>query len=451
MNGPFKQRLWLIAGALAFWVSIAGAQTGANAPELSALPATPQPGMQQNPSASAKALQGSDVSLQQLVQVALAHNPAIKSAAERFQAQRAVVPQARSLPDPMISGGWMGKIIPFDTMYGDPSSYRGLTVSQAFPFPGKLRLRGKIADREAEAGRWQYEKTERQVVAEVKAAYYAYFYDTKAIGITEKNKDLLEKLESIAEARYRVGNGIQQDVLRAQIEVSRIDQRLIILRQQEQTARVRLNTLLGRDPESPLPPPAEVTPANFVLSLNELYTLAHGNDPGLERDKRIIEGNQFAVDLAQKAYEPDFDVAYDYQQRSDMPDMHGVMVSVNIPIFFKSKQREGVIEASHGLNAARRDFDDRLTTVDFEIKQQYLAATTSHKLMNLYSKAIVPQSSLALESSMSAYEVGKVDFLSMLDNFTYVLDYEVSYYQELSSYETALARLEPLVNRDLTN
>ena len=344
----------------------------------------------------------------------------------------------------------MGNITPFSVQNGDPSSYRGLTVSQAFPFPGKLRLRGKIADREAEAGRWEYERTERRVVAEVKVAFYAYFYDTKAIKITEKNKDLLEKLEKIAEARYRVGQGIQQDVLRAQVEVSRIDQRLIVLHQEDDTARARLNTLLNRDPEAQLPPPAKVQPANFHLSLNELYAMAHENDTGLERDKRVIESSQFSVDLAQKAYEPDFDVAYSYEQRPEMPDMHGVMVGVNIPIFFRSKQREGVIEASHGLNAAHREFDDRLTTVNFEIKQQYLAATASRNLMNLYSKAIVPESSLALESAMSAYQVGKVDFLSMLDNFVYVLNYEVGYYQELSNYETALARMEPLVNRDLT-
>ena len=450
MNGTLKHRLWLIAGSLAFCVAIASAQTGANAPDSNALPAAPQPNPQQSLSASGQILQGSEVTLQELVQIALARNPAIKGAAEEFQAQRARAPQARSLPDPMVSGGWMGNITPFSVQNGDPSSYRGLTVSQAFPFPGELRLRGKTADREAEAGRWEYERTERRVVAEVKVAFYAYFYDSKAIKITEKNKDLLEKLEKIAEARYRVGEGIQQDVLRAQVEVSRIDQRLIVLHQEEDTARARLNTLLDRDPEAQLPPPAKVQPANFHLSLNELYAMAHENDTGLERDKRVIESNQFSVDLAQKAYEPDFDVAYSYEQRPDMPDMHGLMVGVNIPIFFRSKQREGVIEASHGLNAARREFDDRWTTVNFEIKQQYLAATASRNLMNLYSKAIVPESSLALESAMSAYQVGKVDFLSMLDNFVYVLNYEVGYYQELSNYETALARMEPLVNRDLT-
>ncbi len=390
------------------------------------------------------------IGLEPLLEFALAHNPAIKIAAERFQAKRARVPQVRSLPDPMVSGGWMGNIRPFSVQHGDPSSYRGLTVSEDFPYPGKLKLRGQIADRDAEAMRWDYEQTRRQVVLEVKEAYYNYFYYAKATEIIEKDKDLLQKLEKIAEAHYRVGKGIQQDVLRAQVEVSRIDQKLIVLHQQEATSRVRLNTILNRDPDSPLPRAASFVPAQFSYTLQELYGMAQQNDPALERDRRMIESDNFAVKLAQKAYDPDFTVSYTYWQRPQLPDMHGVMLGINIPVFFKTKQREGVIEASHELIASRRDFDSRATAVNFEIKQEYLAANASRELSNLYNKALVPQSSLALESAMSAYEVGKVDFLSMLTNFMDVLDYEANYYQELSNFQIALARLEPLVGEELT-
>jgi len=393
---------------------------------------------------------GPQITLDDLVDVALAQNPSIKSAGEKYQAQQARIPQARSLPDPTLSGGWMGNIRPFSVQQNDPSSYRGLTVAEDFPYPGKLKLRGQIADRDAEAAWWDYEQTRRQVASDVKVAYYEYFYYTKAIEITEKDKDLLQKLASIAQELYRVGKGMQQDVFRAQVQVSRIDQKLIVFRQQEDTARAHLNTLLYRDPELPLPPAAPFAPAEFHASLADLYTLAHQNDPGLERGRRMIEGNRYAVSLARKAYAPDFNVGYTYWQRPLLPDMHGVMVGINIPIFFRTKQREGVIEASHNLSGAQRDLETRLTMVNFEIKQEFLAATASRDLSNLYSKAIVPQSSLALESSMSAYEVGKVDFLSMLTNFVDVLDYEVSYYEELSKFQSALARLEPLVGTELT-
>jgi outer membrane protein TolC len=195
---------------------------------------------------------------------------------------------------------------------------------------------------------------------------------------------------------------------------------------------------------------AAFTPAEFEHTLDDLYAMAGQNDPGLERNRRMIESSRYAVNLAQKAYDPDFSVAYTYLQRPSLPDMHGFTVGINIPIFYRTKQRQGVIEASHSLISAHRDLDNRLTTVNFEIKQQYLAATASRDLFNLYSKAIVPQSSLALESSMSAYQVGKLDFLSVLTNFINVLDYEVSYYQELSNYQMSLSSLEPLVGVELT-
>jgi cobalt-zinc-cadmium efflux system outer membrane protein len=395
-------------------------------------------------------LGGAQVNLQDLLQVALTQNPAIKSATQRFEAQRARVAQARSLPDPTFSGGWMGNITPFSVQLNDPSSYRGLTVAEDFPSPGKSKLRGQIADRDAEAAWWDYEQMRRQVASDVKVAYYDYFYYTKAIEITEKDKDLRQKLAHISEELYKVGRGMQADAFRAQVEVSRIDQKLIILHQQEDTARARLNTLLYRDPDSPLPPPAPFTPAEFHVALQSLYAQADQNDPGLERDRRMIEGNRNAVRLARKAYEPDFSVAYTYLERPLMPDMHGVMVGINIPVFYRTKQRQGVIEAAHGLIGTQRDLDDRAASVNFEIKQQYLAAAASRDLSNLYSKAIVPQSSLALESSMAAYEVGKLDFLSVLTNFVDVLDFEVGYYEEISKFQSALARLEPMVGTELT-
>jgi cobalt-zinc-cadmium efflux system outer membrane protein len=390
------------------------------------------------------------ISLGDLIQVALTRNPAIKAAAERYKSQQARVPQARSLPDPTLTVGWMGNITPFSVQQGFPPSYRGLTVAEHFPYPGKLTLQGKLADRGAEAAWWEYEQVRRQVTSDAKVAYYEYSYYTQALEITRKDKSLLQKLASISQELYKVGKGMQADVFRAQVEVSRIDQKLIILSQMQDTSRARLNTLLFLDPESPLPAPAPYQPAEFHVTLQELYVLAQQNDPGLERDQRMIESNRYAVNLARKAYDPDFNVSYSYQQRPVLQDSNGFMVGINLPIFFRTKQREGVIEASHDLTGAQHDLDNRMTTLNYEIKQQYLSATASRDLSNLYAKAIVPQSSLALESSMSAYEVGKLDFLSMLTNFMDVLNYEVGYYEELSKYQSALARLEPMVGTELT-
>lgn len=390
------------------------------------------------------------VLLEDLVREAMEKNPAIQSAARRVEAFRARVPQVKTLPDPVVSVGWMGDIKPFGVQRQDPSSFRSIAAMQEIPFPGKLKLRGQIADRQAEAAWWEYETVRRRVVAGVKETYYDYFYYHKAIEITQKNKDLLEKLREIARVRYEVGKGIQQDVLRAEVELSRILQRLTVLEQQEKTAQVRLNTLLFRDPQAPLASPTPFQQAELTYTLDTLNQLARENDTGLQREQRLIERSQLAVNLARKEYYPDFGIGYMYQNRPLMPEMHGLTFSLNIPIFYKTKQRQGVNEATEELISAQRSQENRETSLYFEVKEQYLAAKASEELARLYSRAVVPQSSLALESSMAAYEVGRVDFLTLLDNFITVLDYEVNYYRELANYQIALARLEPLVGVELT-
>jgi outer membrane protein TolC len=388
--------------------------------------------------------------LDSLVQESLQKNPGVQAAQRQYEALRHRVPQAKTLPDPTVSIGWAGNITPFSVQQGDSSSNRGVSAAQMLPYPGKLKLRGEVADREAEAARWDYENAKRQVAANVKTAYYDYSYYSKAIETITKNRDLLQKLAQIAEARYRVGKAVQQDVLKSQVEISRIQQRLTVLQQQYKTAQVRLNTLLYRDPEAPLPEPTALNTPKLQYSLDQLYQLARDNDTGLQREQRMIERNQFAVNLARKDYYPDFTIAYAYQQRPDLPDMHGFTVTANIPIFYKTKQDEGVKEATENLISSQKNKDNRQTELFFAVKEQYLMAKSSEELFRLYSQGVVPQSSLALESSMSAYQVGNVDFLTILSNFTTVLDYEVDYYRELANYDMALARLEPLVGTELT-
>jgi outer membrane protein TolC len=391
------------------------------------------------------------VGLEDLVREALQKSPAVQSALHRVEAQRRRVPQAKALPDPMVGIGWEGNITPFSVQSGDPSSYRAVTASQQLLYPGKLKLRGEIASKEADAASSDYEGIRRRVTADVKAAYYEYWFYDKALQTTLKDKDLLTKLSQIAEVRYRVGKGIQQDVLRSQVEISLLLQRLAVLQQQRATAQARLNTLLARSPEALLLPAENIERSPLNYSLDDLYKLASQSDPGLQREQQMIERNQLAVNLAQKDYYPDLSVGYMYQQRPMLPDMHGMTFTVNIPVFYKSKQREEVRQATEERLAAELSRDNRLNELNFELKQQYLAAKASDELLRLFSQGVVPQSSLALESSMSAYQVGTVDFLSVLGNFSTVLNYEIDYYRELANYETALARMESMVGVELTS
>lgn len=414
------------------------------------VPSRPAPMPAVRAPAAANAAQEKPISLDELVRDALENNPEIQSESKRVAAMRARVSPAKSLPDPQVSVGWVGKIVPLTVVSSFPPSYRGIAAMEKFPYPGKLKLRGQIADREADAIVADYEAARRRVVSQVKTAYYNYFFAEQAVDITNKNKDLMEKLTKIAQARYQVGKGIQQDVLKAQVELSRLLQQLTILNLQEKTAQVRLNTLLNRDPETPLPPPAPFQQAALTDTLPQLYQLALQNDTGLQQADRLIERDQDQIALARLDYLPDFTVGYMYQQRPDMPDTHGVTVGINIPIFYKTKQREQVQGATDSLLAEQKTRENRKTNLFFHVKEQYLAAKSSAELVRLYSDAVVPQSSLALESAMSAYEVGKVDFLTVLDNFVTVLNYQVGYYRELTNYQAALARLEPLVGVELT-
>jgi outer membrane protein, heavy metal efflux system len=405
---------------------------------------------QTTPQSSQAASKEKTVSAEELVREALEANPEIQAKERRVEALRARAPQARTLPDPTVTVGWLGEAAPFDVTDNFPPSYRGFAASQEFPFPGKLKLRGKIADRESEAARWEYEAAKRKVAAQVKTAYYQYAYCVKALEIIQNNRALLDKLTKVAEARYKAGMGIQQDVLRGQMEVSRLLQRITILTEQRNAMTARLNTLLNRDPESALPEPEELRQSKLAYTLEELYRMARANDTGLQREQRMIEGDEDRVALSRKSYDPDFSVNFMYAQRPSLPDTKGLFVTLNIPIFYKSKQREAVKEATENLLSEQSMRANRQTTVNYEVKEQYLAAEQAEKLAVIFSQAIVPQSSQALESSELAYEAGNADFLTMLSNFLDVLDYQVNYYQEISDYDVALAQLEPLVGTELT-
>ncbi len=376
-------------------------------------------------------------------------HPGLHAIEQSLQSKQARIPQVRSLPDPMVAVGWMGDPAPFQVQRGDPSSFRFLEAREEIPYPGKLRLRGQMASQEAEAERWALDGLRRRLRAEVAEAYFALWGTERAIAISEQNKSLLEKLARIAEEKYRVGEGLQQDVLRAQVEVSRILQRLTVLRQQQQTLVARLNTLRLLPPDAPLGPLAPVEKTELFHSLEELLDRAVAENPEIRQQEERIQREQYAVHLARREYYPDFEIRYMYQQRPVMPDMHGITFGINIPVFYKSKQREAVNEAAASLAAARQQREAIRTELFYAVKQHYLAARASEQLLALYQKGIVPQSTLALESALAAYQVGRLDFLSVITNFITVLDYEIEYYNELAKYQTALARLEEITAMEL--
>ena len=387
-----------------------------------------------------------------LIEEALAQNPEIIAMRRNFDMMRARVPQARALPEPMLSYGYNGNAIPlppFDIQKGDPASARTISVTQEIPYPGKLAIKGKMANVAAESEWWNYEQVQWNVIAEVKDAYYDLYYLHKAIEVVTKNKDLLEKFTRIAEASYAVGKGIQQDVLKAQVEVSKLIDQLTVLEQRKQTAEARLNSLLFREPETPAGKPRELKPQDFTMGLLELNQLALTNYPTLKAQRRRIDREQYGVELAKKDFYPDFSVGVTYFNRPGLPEMYGVNVGVKLPVYWGQKQRPAVAEATASAAVEKQRLDNITTVLFFRIKDRLLAATTAQRLVKLYGTTIIPQSSLSLESAIAGYEVGKVDFLTLLDNLVTLLNYELSYYEQLTNVEKAIAALEPLVGLKL--
>ncbi len=387
--------------------------------------------------------------LDDVVREAIAHNPAIQRSSLMIEAQRHKVPQAKALPDPTLSVGWMGDPIPFKTMANDPSSYRSIGAMQMLPLWGKRGLRGEIAQKDVASAQTESDASVRRVTADVKAAYYEYFYTGKAIDITNRDKALLQQISDVTESRYRVGKAAQPDVLRSQVELTMLIQRLTMLQQQRNIAQARLNTLMGRAADAPLPPAEEINRAALPNS-TEVLAAAEKSDPDLAREQINIARSRLMADLAKREYRPDLSVGYMYEQRTGMPDMHGVTFSVNIPVFYKQKQQEALKQAQVEAAAGEKSRENRLNELHYELRQMFTMAQTADSLMQLYEKAILPQTQLTLDSSRAGYSVGSVDFQTVLSNFTNLHSYQLEYYRQLADYQIALARLESLTGTALT-
>jgi len=390
--------------------------------------------------------------LDDLVTEALRNNPEVLAAQKRYEAARQRPAQESSLPDPMLSLGYtsVGSPRPFAGIGVEPTANAGLMVSQEFPFPGKRKLRGDVARKEAGADFELYQATQLNVVSRLKQAYYRLYYAYAARDVLERNKELLRKLLRITEARYSVGRAAQQDIFKAQTELSILETRLVNLAREREAREAEINSLLNRPPGSPLARPAEVQPKDTILALEELYAAARENSPMLRRDQKMIERTELALNLARKDYYPDYVLSGGYFNQAGMADMWQFRVDFKLPAYFWRKQRAAVTERAQSLSQSRRTYESTNQALHFRIKDDYLMATTSNRLMKLYGQTVIPQASLALESSLATYETGTVDFLSVLTNYVTVVEYEMNYYEELQNYYVALSRLEEMTGLPLT-
>jgi outer membrane protein, heavy metal efflux system len=284
--------------------------------------------------------------------------------------------------------------------------------------------------------------------AQVKEAYFDWFGVIKAIEITRKNRELLERLEQIARVRYSVGKGIQQDVLKAQVEQSTLAQQLEVLAQRKATIEARIQSLLNT--EVPLGRPAEVRLSPLATGLEEILSTLDAQSPRLRGKQAAIDGRAVAIERSKKDYRPDFGVSVQWLKTgAPFRDYYMAVAEMKVPLYFWRKQRLGVEESVARFREARQDYLADRQELVFQAKDLYLTAKTSERLLALYREGIIPQSALSMESALASYETGAVDFLTLMNNFMTMLTYEMQYYQEFAKHGQALARLEALIGMPL--
>ncbi|HEY4716293.1 MAG TPA: TolC family protein [bacterium] len=383
------------------------------------------------------------ITLHDLIQEALEENPHIKAARASWNASEAVPKQVSTWPDPMLMFG-INNVGPKYSVGTQEMSMLDFGFAQKIPFPGKLSLLGKMAVRSAEAMGEEFKATELNVIQKLKAAYFDYYYLKKSIDIINQTMSLLKKMERTAEIQYQVGKGIQQDVWRAKLEVSKLYERLQIFSQMEGTTAGIINSILNRPTEEPVGMPIQPEITSFTYTVNDFIKMAEENSPELKKMERIIEREKSGLTYAKLQYLPDFSINLGWGERGAMENMWVAGIGVEIPLYFWRKQAYGVQESRANLYFSENIYQNTKQLLYSDIKSAYLNATTSRNLIDLYKTAIIPQASGAVDSSMAGYSVGKVDFLTMVTNAITLLDYQIGYYEKLTEFEKAVAELEAL-------
>jgi len=392
------------------------------------------------------------LALADAVAEAVARNPAIGAAERRYDAARQRPIQERSLPDPMISAGYVGSGRPWPGagLGVEPTANIGVMISQDLPYPGTRNLRASLASRNADAEFQQIDIARLGLIARVKQAYYRLAYAYAVGDVLARNRELLDTLLKVSENRYAVGKAAQQDVIKAQTELSILELQIERVGQERATREGELNALLARPAHAEVGQPDDLLLTPFDVSLESLLEAAKAHAPALQRDQILIDRSQLAVDVARKEYKPEFAVTGGYAYMGAMPAMYEFRVDVKIPLqrarrnAAVNEQRSAVEEARHAYDADRLDLQGR-------VQADHKMASTSVRLAGLYRDTVLPQARLALESSMAGYQTGAVDFLSVLTNFGTVLQYEMTYFDELASYHAAVSRLEEMTGARLVH
>src|ERR1700687_979616 len=391
--------------------------------------------------------------LAELLQEAEQNNPQIHAARQGWQAAKQVPSQVSTLPDPQFNVQQVnvGSPRPFAGYTNSDFAYFGLGVSQDFPYPGKLRLKGEIAKRDADVVQQQYESVRRSILARVKSAYFQLAYLSKTLGILESDGELLQQVEKAADARYRSGMENQQDLLRAQLEQTKLLREITMHHLEVAKLQAQIKQLLNRAQSSPDIEPSELPETPLPFTFEELLAATNAQNPQITGAEKMVERQKLQVDLAHKDFYPDFNVQYMWQRTDPKQFRAYYMLSfgVRVPIYRSRKQRPELAQAEAELNRSRSESEVQSQQVAFEVRSAYETEKKSAELLKLYREGLLPQARAGFQAGIAAYQNNRQDLQALLATFLDVLHLDEEYWKSIAERETALARLEQFTGLSL--
>lgn len=388
--------------------------------------------------------------LPELVKEAEQNNPEIAAAIHGWRASTHVRKQVSAFPDTEISVQQfaVGSPRPFAGFSNSNFAYIGIGASQEIPWPGKRDLRGKIAELDASSLREDSDSVRRRVIETLKVTYFQLAYIQQTLGVLEQSDKTLNEVQQVVESRYRVGQGSQQDVLKAQLQHTKILQEIAHHHQEEGQLEAQIKQVLNRSQTSPDVVAEPLTPTFLLYTDAQLLQLAQEKNPEILSKQQMLRRNEARIELAHKDFRPDFMASYMYQHTNgDTPEYYMATFGIRLPN--RGRQKAELEEAQENRERAQQDLQAQIQQVLSNIKQQYVLVRTSEERLNIYKSGLIPQSDATFRAGLVAYQANRQDFETLLGNFLDVLNLDLEYRQELVEHEAALARLERLTGVSL--
>lgn len=386
---------------------------------------------------------------------ALANNPGLAEMRARYEALAELAPQQGALPDPVVS--LAAANFPWDDFdrNQEPMTQLQLGISQTFPFPGKLDLAQEAADFEAEAALHSVEEMQLRLAENVALTWWELYFLDRSLDTVQNNQALLRQFVDVARTKYEVGSGLQQDVLLAQLELSKLLDQAIRVEAMRDGREIRLNLLLGDAPDTPIAlprgRPADLKP---LAPQSRLYESATHNRPALAQQRAAIRASESRLELARKDYYPDFTVGVRYGNRDEddfgqsRQDFLSVMVSFQVPLYQGSKQDRRVSQRERELARSQYALTDERNAVFSSIATAATDYRRATDQLELFDKGIIPQARQTVESMLAGYQVNEVDFLNLVRAQVTLLNVELQYWQSYTEANQSIARIEAAVGEE---